>query len=337
MRGWRVALSLLLAVGLLLLFFRGVDWNAMGRAFRAADPLYLCGVVLVTARDLRRPRVALGIPARAARPRALLAALLGHRRRVHERPAVPRAGEVVAAVPGRAAPSDLDLGRLRLDRPRAAGRLITVLLLFALYLYVLPTPAAQTRGPLLAALKVAGAGAGAGALAVLAVLLLWHRHAERAMRAGRPRCCGRSRRGSRARCRGPCAPSAKGSRCSRPRPSHLAAILGQSLVVWLLLAAGHPLEQPRLRAAPALPHRVPDPGLPDRGRGHSHARHGGRLPRLLPRRPHRGVRRGQRRGGGGGHRLPRPRQPAGAAARAGLPRPRGAHRRKGGEHRAKRR
>ena len=48
MRGWRVALSLLLAVGLLLLFFRGVDWNAMGRALRAADPIYLCGVVLVT-------------------------------------------------------------------------------------------------------------------------------------------------------------------------------------------------------------------------------------------------------------------------------------------------
>ena len=43
---WRVALSLLLAAGLLYLFFRGVDWAAMGHALRSADPVYLAGVVL---------------------------------------------------------------------------------------------------------------------------------------------------------------------------------------------------------------------------------------------------------------------------------------------------
>src|SRR5262249_6470938 len=59
--------------------------------------------------------------------------------------------------------------------------LITVLALFGLYLFVLPPPAAQTRGPLLHGLKIAGALTGLGALGVLGVLLAFHLHAERVL------------------------------------------------------------------------------------------------------------------------------------------------------------
>ncbi|PYQ49988.1 MAG: lysylphosphatidylglycerol synthetase family protein, partial [Acidobacteria bacterium] len=47
-RRWRLAGGALLALGLLALFFRGVDWDALGAAFRSADHRYLAGVVVIT-------------------------------------------------------------------------------------------------------------------------------------------------------------------------------------------------------------------------------------------------------------------------------------------------
>ena len=47
-RRWRLAGGALLALVLLALFFRGVDWAALGAAFRAANHLYLAGVVALT-------------------------------------------------------------------------------------------------------------------------------------------------------------------------------------------------------------------------------------------------------------------------------------------------
>ena len=55
----RVALSLALALGLLFLFFRGVDSSALGRAFGPPTPC-LVGVVVMTGCDLQGARVALG-------------------------------------------------------------------------------------------------------------------------------------------------------------------------------------------------------------------------------------------------------------------------------------
>jgi hypothetical protein len=236
-RGWRVALSLLLAVGLLLLFFRGVDWNAMGRALRAADPIYLCGVVLVTlvtyAARAWRWGFLLAPLARVPFWRLFSATFVGFMTGL----LIPRAGEVVRPyLVARRHPISIPAAFASIVLERLMDA-ITVLLLFALYLYVLPTPEAQTRGPLIAALKVAGAGAGAFALAVLAVLLLWHGHSERAMRvaewAMRPfpaRFAGAMSRGVRS--------FGEGLAVLKASPLHLAAILGQSVVVWLFLAVG---------------------------------------------------------------------------------------------------
>jgi uncharacterized protein (TIRG00374 family) len=237
LRRSRVGLSLLLAASLLALFFRGVDWHAMGRALRAADPAYLAAVVVVTlltyaARSWRWGYL-LAPLARVPFWRLFSATFVGFMAGL----LIPRAQEVVRPylvarrhpISTSAAFASVVLERL-LDA-------ITVLLLFALYLYVLPTPAAQTRGPLIAALKVAGAGAGIFALAVLAVLLLWHNHAERAMRIAerlvRPFPARFANAASKA-----VHSFGEGLAVLKASPLHLAAILGQSFVVWLLLAAG---------------------------------------------------------------------------------------------------
>ena len=234
---WRVGLSLLLAVGLLYLFFRGVDWSAMGRALRAADPLYLCGVVLVTlvtyAARAWRWGFLLAPLARVPFARLFSATVIGFMTGM----LIPRAGEVVRPyLVARKYPVSTSAGFASIVLERLVD-LITVLLLFALYLYVLPTPAAQTRGPLMGVLKVAGAAAGAGALVILALLLAWHRYSERAMaladRLLRPfpaRFAGAVSRAVRS--------FGEGLAVLKASPSHLAAILAQSAVVWLLLALG---------------------------------------------------------------------------------------------------
>ena len=232
-----MGLSLLLAVGLLFLFFRGVDWNAMGRALRAANPLYLGGVVLVTlvtyAARAWRWGFLLAPLARVPFPRLFSATVIGFMTSL----LIPRAGEVVRpylVARKHAVSTSAGFASIVLER---LVDLITVLLLFALYLYVLPTPPAQTRGPLLGVLKVAGAAAGAGALVILAVLLAWHRYSERAMpladRLLRPfpaRFAGVVSRAVRS--------FGDGLAVLKASPPHLAAIMGQSLVVWLLLAVG---------------------------------------------------------------------------------------------------
>jgi glycosyltransferase 2 family protein len=237
LRGWRVGISLLLAVVLLLLFFRGVDWNAMGRALRGADPLYLFGVVLVTlvtyAARAWRWGFLLAPLARVPFPRLLSATYIGFMSGM----LIPRAGEVLRPyLIARTSPVSTTAGFASIVLERLFD-VITVLLLFALYLYVLPTPAMQTHGPLLGVLKVAGALAGALALVILGVLLAWHRHAEPAMRLAdrvlRPfpaRFAAAVSQGVRS--------FGEGLAVLKASPSHLAAILAQSVVVWLLLALG---------------------------------------------------------------------------------------------------
>ena len=237
MRRSRVALSLVLALGLLALFFRGVDWSALGRAFRSANPLYLVGVVLVTgltyAARAWRWGFLLAPLGHVPFPRLFSTTVIGFMTGL----LVPRAGEVVRPyLIARNHPIPTSAGFASIVLERVVD-LITVLLLFALYLYVLPMPDAQVRGPLLSALRVAGIGAAAGALAILGVLVLWHRHAGLAMRIAerllRPfpeRFAGAVARAVRS--------FGDGLAVLKASPGHLAAILGQSLVVWLLIALG---------------------------------------------------------------------------------------------------
>ena len=237
MRRSRVALSLLLALALLFLFFRGVDWSALGRAFRAASPVYLAGVVLATlltylARAWRWGYL-LAPLGHVPFPRLFSATVVGFMTGL----LVPRAGEVVRpylVARTHAIPTSAGFASIVLER---VVDLITVLLLFALYLYVLPMPAAQDRGPILSALNVAGAGAAVGALGILAVLFLWHRHSEQAMRIAARLLRPFPQRIATA-VTGAVRSFGDGLAVLQASPGHLAAILGQSLVVWLLIALG---------------------------------------------------------------------------------------------------
>jgi uncharacterized protein (TIRG00374 family) len=115
--------------------------------------------------------------------------------------------------------------------------LVTVLALFAVYLFVLPTPAAQIENRLTELLKLGGAVTGALALGVLAFLLALHANAERVtgllerMLSRFPRFiaepCGRMLRAF-----------SGGLAVLRAPLPQLAKIGLQSLAVWLLIALG---------------------------------------------------------------------------------------------------
>jgi hypothetical protein len=232
----RLAAGGVLALALLALFFRGVDWSALRAAFRSADPLLLSGVVLATvvtylARAWRWGFL-LAPLARVPFSRLFSATVVGFMSGL----LVPRAGEVVRPylvarhhdLKTSAAFASIILERL-VD-------LITVLGLFFLYLYVLPHPEAQTKGPLLGALRWGGALAALGAGTILAVLFTFHARADWAMSML-----------DRLLFRLPSRVAAPVSRALRSfasglavlhaSPGHLLAILGQSLVVWLAIAA----------------------------------------------------------------------------------------------------
>jgi uncharacterized protein (TIRG00374 family) len=231
-RRWRLAAGALLALGLLALFFRGVDWKALGAAFRSADHTYLAGVAAITVvtyllrawrwGSLLRPlaRVPLSdlFPATIV---GFMTALL-----------VPRAGEVVRPyLISRRHPIRISAGFASIILERLVD-LITVLVLFALYLYVLPTPAAQTRGPLLGFLKLGGALAGTAALAVLAVLLLLHGHAAAVVRLLRRALSPLPERWTDWMA-GAVTQFAEGLAVLKASPGHLLVIFGQSVLVWL--------------------------------------------------------------------------------------------------------
>jgi hypothetical protein len=147
---------------------------------------------------------------------------------------VPRAGEVVRPyLISRRHPIRLSAGFASIILGRLLD-LITVLLLFVLYLYVLPTPAAQTRGPLLGYLKLGGALTGAAAVVVLAVLLLLHGHADRVVRMLRRVLSPLPDRIVEVIARA-VATFAEGLAVLRASPGHLLVIFGQSMLVWLCI------------------------------------------------------------------------------------------------------
>lgn len=236
-RRWRLAGGALLALILLGVFFRGVDWDALGGAFRAADHRYLAGVVAVTVLtyvlrawrwgNLLSPLSR--VPMRDLFPATVVGFMTGL--------LVPRAGEVVRPyLISRRHPIRTSAGFASIVLERLVD-LITVLVLFGLYLYALPTPASQTRGPLLGFLKLGGAMAGAAALTVLVVLLLLHGHAAAMVRLVRRALSPLPSRVVDA-VGGAVGTFAEGLAVLKASPRHLLVIFGQSVLVWLSICLG---------------------------------------------------------------------------------------------------
>jgi len=231
-RRWRLAGGALLALLLLVLFFRGLDWKELGAAFSSADHLLLAGVAAATIVTylLRAWRWGslLAPLGRVPFPDLVSATFVGFMTGL----LVPRAGEVVRPyLISRRHPIRTSAGFASIILERLVD-LITVLVLFALYLYVLPAPAAQTRGPLLHFLKVGGALAGAAALAVLVVLLLLHGHADAVVRVLRRALSPLPARLVDLAARA-VAQFAQGLAVLKASPGHLLVIFGQSVLVWL--------------------------------------------------------------------------------------------------------
>ncbi len=227
----------LLAVLLLLFFFRGVDWAALGTALREARVLPLVGLVLVTlgvysVRAWRWGELLLPL-GRVGFPDLFSATMVGFASGL----LIPRAGEIVRPwLVSRRHPIPTSAGFATIILERLVD-LITVLALFALYLFVLPVPAAQIESRLTELVKLGGAMTGAVALGVLVFLLALHANAERVTAAI-----------ERLLTRAPRFFAEAGGRMLRafsgglaalraPLP-HLAKIGVQSLVVWLLIALG---------------------------------------------------------------------------------------------------
>jgi uncharacterized protein (TIRG00374 family) len=169
----------LLAVVLLAFFFRGMDWAALGGALRDARILPLAGLVLVTIAvyalrawrwgDLLLPLGRVGFAD------LFSATMVGFASGL----LIPRAGEFVRPwLVSRRHPIPTSAGFATIILERLVD-LITVLVLFAVYLFVLPTPAAQAENRLTELVKLGGAVTGVVALAVLAFLLALHANADR--------------------------------------------------------------------------------------------------------------------------------------------------------------
>ena len=231
----RLAAGLALALPLLYLFFRGLDFRALGEALRGADPGLLLGVVVATvlvyAARAWRWGYLLAPLGRVGFADLFSATMVGFASGL----LVPRAGEILRPyLVSRRHPIRIAAGFATVVLERVLD-LITVLFLFALYLFVLPPPAGQAGGPLLGFLRLSGGLTGAAVVVVLAVLWSLHANAEGALAladrilvrfpAWLARPLGHALRAF-----------SEGLAVLQAPGGHLLAILGQSLVVWLLIA-----------------------------------------------------------------------------------------------------
>jgi uncharacterized protein (TIRG00374 family) len=233
----RLLLGVLAAALLLALFFRGMDWSALGRSLAGARGLPLAGLITITV-------VLYGI--RAWRWGGLLAPL-GRVRYVDLFSAtmvgfasgllVPRAGELLRPwLVSRRYPIPTSAGFATIILERLID-LVTVLALFAVYLFVLPPPPTQVGGRLMELLKAGGAVTGAGALVVLGFLLALHANAERVVPAIE-RLLGRAPRWIREPFGRALRAFSEGLAVLRAPLPQLAVIGAQSLAIWLLIALG---------------------------------------------------------------------------------------------------
>ncbi len=233
----RLLLGGLLALALLAVFFRGIDWSSLGRALASARVLPLLGLVLVTV---------LVYAARAWRWGALLAPLgrvgfadlfsatmVGFASGL----LVPRAGELLRPwLVSRRHPIPTSAGFATIILERLVD-LVTVLALFALYLFALPAPAAQREGPLMGLVKAGGAVTGVAAVLALGFLLALHANAERAVGFAE-RLLSRAPRWLAEPLGRVLHAFSGGLAVLRSPLPHLARIGAQSVLVWLLIALG---------------------------------------------------------------------------------------------------
>jgi len=164
---------------LLVFFFRGMDWAALGTALREARLLPLLGLVVVTlavysARAWRWGDLLLPL-GRVPYRDLFSATMVGFASGL----LIPRAGELLRPwLVSRRHPIATSAGFATIILERLVD-LITVLLLFAVYLFVLPPPPQQIEGRLTDLLKLGGAVTAAIALGVLVFLLALHANAAR--------------------------------------------------------------------------------------------------------------------------------------------------------------
>jgi uncharacterized protein (TIRG00374 family) len=231
----RLAFGALLAVLLLALVFRGTDWGALGQALRQARPVPLLGLILVTvvvyALRAWRWGLLLAPLGRVRFPDLLSATFVGFASGL----LIPRAQEIMRPwLVSRRYPIPLSAGFATVILERLVD-LITVLVLFGLYLFVLPAPAMQMAGPGMDAIKAAGAATAVVAGIVLGLLLALHARPEpvigllERLLARAPRwVAGPFGRAMRAFTEGLAVLKAPGA--------HLARIAAASLVLWLAMA-----------------------------------------------------------------------------------------------------
>jgi uncharacterized protein (TIRG00374 family) len=226
-----------LALVLLWLVLRGIDRTAFLGALRSADTMLLAGsaattLVLYLVRAWRWGML-LAPLGTVPYGRLFSATVIGFMSGM----VIPRAGEVLRpylvgrahGIPVSAAFASVVLERF-LD-------LLSVLALFALYLFVLPAPAQQIRGPLLDSLRVAGLAATAAVMGGLGLLFAFHANAERAL-ALADRLLAPLPRRLAAAATALLRQFTEGLAIVRAPVWQLIAILGQSLLIWLAIAAG---------------------------------------------------------------------------------------------------
>jgi uncharacterized protein (TIRG00374 family) len=242
----RLLFGALLAVALLAFFFRGIDWSALGQALRSARPLPLAGLVLVTVGvySLRAWRLGdlLAPLGRVGYADLFSATMVGFASGL----LVPRAQELLRPwLVSRRYPIPWSAGFATIILERLID-LITVLVLFALYLFILPPPAAQVAGPAMDLGKwfgIAGAGVSLGALAFLLAL---HANAERVV-GTIERLLARAPRWLAEPLGRMLHSFSAGLAVLRGPVAHLAKIGLQSLAVWLLIAVGFHLNHVAFR------------------------------------------------------------------------------------------
>jgi glycosyltransferase 2 family protein len=170
-----------LAVGLLAWFLHGQNWSEIGAAFRRAKPLPLVGLVVATTFSylvrawrwgyLYRPLAP--IPFKDLLSATYVGFMSGQ--------LVPRSGEVLRPyLIARKHPVSTSAGFATIILERLID-LITVVLLFALYLYVLPMPQEQSQGPIFQLLKRGGAFGALIGLVGVGVLVAFHSYPEKCM------------------------------------------------------------------------------------------------------------------------------------------------------------
>jgi glycosyltransferase 2 family protein len=227
----------LLAAALLFFFFRGVQWDAIAQAFRTAHPGYLLGaagstVLTYLIRAWRWGRLLRPL-ARVPFLDLFSATVVGFTSGM----VIPRAGEVLRPyLIARRFPVSTSAGFASIILERLID-VVTVLLLFFAYLYVLPTPAAQITGGVMGYVKIGGALAGLLALAVLGMLLALHRNAEPVISLV-ARLLGWVPTRFREPVLGGLRSFAGGLAVLHAAPGFLFLILGESLLLWLSIALG---------------------------------------------------------------------------------------------------